>query len=99
MTEVEKLFKAVESGTLKVNQHNAERVKNVWATIISMNAALDYLGLADLPDPENVTDQYPKAFEDWLAHAYRGNFESEEAVRAALSSARAAIIKEALQSL
>jgi hypothetical protein len=87
------LFKAIQAGTLKVNQRNANAVKMAYCDSIFWNQTFKDAGLDDLPDPDGLS-LYPQVFEDWLVKAYRENFNSEDEVRAALHWVRDQVLKE-----
>lgn len=89
-----KLFIAIQNGTLNVNQRNANAVKNAYCDSVFWNDVFKSCGLDALPDPDGVYS-YPEVFEDWLVKTYRGNFNSEDAARAALHTVRDQVIKDA----
>jgi hypothetical protein len=87
-----RLFKAIEAGNLKVNQRNANSVKEAWIESVYWSEQFKMARLNHLPDPDGFLSR-PEVFEAWLLKAYRENFKSEDEARAALHSVRDHIIK------
>ena len=93
--EVEEVLSLIRAGSMKVNEENAERVKNAWRNSLLWRGVFEKAGLGSLPDPEGAYTDGPEALEEWLFQAYKGNFKEEYHCRMAFNRVKAAILEEA----